>query len=330
MISATILGLSGPELTGPEFSLFRQAQPWGFILFARNIESPQQLARLTASLREAVGRDAPVLIDQEGGRVQRMRAPHWAEWLPPRDQVRAVAAKGGDAARSVWLRYALIGAELRAVGVDANCAPTLDIARPETHPFLQNRCFGDDLKTVVRMGRACADGLLAAGVLPVMKHMPGHGRAIADSHHDLPRVSALVDDLRASDFAAFAALRDLPMGMTSHIVYDALDDTPATASARMIGLIRDEIGFDGLLMTDDISMNALSGTLAQRSAAAIAAGCDVVLYCHGDMAEMEAIVPAAGPMSAAALERGERALALRRAPALDLAQARAEFDALIA
>ncbi|MDM7255373.1 MAG: glycoside hydrolase family 3 N-terminal domain-containing protein, partial [Paracoccus sp. (in: a-proteobacteria)] len=165
---------------------------------------------------------------------------------------------------------------------------------------------------------------------PVMKHMPGHGRAIADSHHNLPRVSAPANDLRGSDFAAFAALRDLPMGMTSHIVYGALDNAPATASARMIGLIRDEIGFDGLLMTDDISMNALSGTLAQRSAAAIAAGCDVVLYCHGDMAEMEAIVPAAGRMSAAAVERGARALALRHASTLDLAQARAEFDALIA
>lgn len=306
--NATILGgIAGTELSAAERDFFRAADPWGFILFGRNVESPDQLRRLTGDLRDAVGRDAVVTVDQEGGRVQRLRAPHWTDWPAPLDQA-------GAGPRAMWLRYHLIGRELRAVGIDSNCAPTLDVAQADTHPFLRNRCLGTDPGTVAALGRAAADGMLAAGVLPVMKHMPGHGRAIADSHHDLPTVAATPDDLDAMDFAPFRALNDLPMGMTAHIRFTRLDDAPATASRRMIGLIRDRIGFDGLLMTDDITMNALSGTEAERVAASIAAGCDLVLHCNGTVASMEPVVAAAGPLTPDARRRAETALAQRRAP----------------
>jgi beta-N-acetylhexosaminidase len=306
--NATILGgIAGTVLTAAERDFFRAADPWGFILFARNVDNPDQLRRLTGDLREAVGRDAVITVDQEGGRVQRLRAPHWTEWCAPLDQA-------GAGARAMWLRYYLIGRELRDVGIDSDCAPTLDIAQPDTHPFLRNRCLGSDVATVAALGRAAADGLLAAGVLPVMKHIPGHGRAMADSHKDLPVVAASVAELERLDFAAFRALKDLPMGMTAHIRFTALDDAPATASDRMISLIREGIGFDGLLMSDDITMNALSGTEAQRAAATIAAGCDLVLHCNRDIAGMEPVVAAAGAMTSAALRRADAALALRHAP----------------
>lgn len=321
--NATILGgIAGTELTAAERDFFRAADPWGFILFGRNVDSPDQLRRLTGDLRDAVGRDAVVTVDQEGGRVQRLRAPHWTEWPAPLDQ----AAAGP---RAMWLRYALIGRELRAVGIDSNCAPTLDVAQADTHPFLRNRCFGTDPGTVATLGRAAADGMLAAGVLPVMKHMPGHGRAVADSHHDLPTVAAPPADLEAMDFVPFRTLNDLPMGMTAHIRFTALDDAPATASRRMIGLIRDRIGFDGLLMTDDITMNALSGTQAERAAASIAAGCDLVLHCNGTIADMEPVVAAAGAMTPDAQRRAAAALAQRRAPQdMDFAALMAEWRSL--
>jgi len=326
---ATILGCLGPTLTAREAAFFRQADPFGFILFARNIESPAQVARLTADLREAVGRDAPVMVDQEGGRVQRLRAPHWHEWLPPLDQM--AATRRGAAARAVWLRYRLIADELRAVGIDANCAPTADIACAATHPFLHNRCFGTDAATVTLAARACAEGLLAGGVLPVMKHLPGHGRASADSHLSLPHVDAPRADLLASDFAPFAALADLPMAMTAHIVFTALDpERPATASPPVIALIRRQIGFDGLLMSDDLAMQALSGDFGARASAALAAGCDLVLHCNGEMAEMEPVAAAAGRLTPAAASRAAAALARRREPAaIDSAALHAELLTLV-
>lgn len=322
--NATILGgIAGTSLAPDERDFFRAADPWGFILFGRNVESPGQLRRLTGDLREAVGRDAVIMVDQEGGRVQRLRAPHWREWSPPLDQA-------GAGVRAMWLRYRLIGAELRAVGIDADCAPGLDVAQPGTHPFLLNRCLGSDPACVAELGRAAADGLLAAGVLPVMKHMPGHGRAVSDSHHDLPVVMAEADDLDAVDFAPFRALNDLPMGMTGHIRFAALDDAPATASARIVSVIRDRIGFDGLLMTDDITMNALSGSEAERAAAAIGAGCDLVLHCNRGVADMEYVVAAAGPMTPQAQRRADAALAMRRAPeTCDAAALLAEYRVLV-
>lgn len=323
MPSATILGgISGPDLTGAERDFFRAADPWGFILFGRNVDTPDRLRRLTDALREAVGRDAPVLVDQEGGRVQRMRAPHWTDWPAPLDQ----AARGE---RAVWLHHYLLARELHAVGIDANCAPVLDIARDDTHPFLRNRCLGTDAASVARLGRVAADAMLAAGVLPVVKHMPGHGRARVDSHKDLPVVEAPLAELEATDFAPFRALADLPMAMTAHIRFTALDPAPATASPAVIAMIRHGIGFDGLLMTDDIGMQALSGGMGARAASAIAAGCDLVLSCNETPEQMEAIVAASGAMTAEALRRAEAALARRRAPrTADAGALRAELAAL--
>lgn len=325
---AFLFGCEGPALADRERDFFREAQPWGFILFGRNVADPDQMRRLTGALREAVGRDAPILIDQEGGRVQRMTPPAWRRWRPPLDEV---AALGPDrAAEGMRLRYRLIAAELRAVGIDVNCAPVGDLARDDTHPILLNRCYGRDPGTVIAVARAVAEGLMAGGVLPVLKHMPGHGRARVDSHLDLPRVTAPRAVLEAEDFRPFRALADLPMGMSAHLVYDAIDaGAPATVSTAMIGLIREGIGFDGLLMTDDLSMQALSGTVAERGRAARAAGCDMVLHCNGRMEEMEAVAGAVGAMDAAGAARADRALSLRRPPeAVDERALEAAFRAL--
>lgn len=322
--SATILGgIAGLTLSADEAAFFREADPFGFILFGRNIASPPQVAALTASLRDAVGRDALVFVDQEGGRVQRLRGPHWTDWSPPL----AHAAHGTEATR---LRYRLLGAELGGVGIDADCAPTLDLLGDATHPFLRDRCFGSDPDAVAAHGRACAAGLLASGVLPVIKHLPGHGRATLDSHHDLPTVSASLEELEATDFVPFRALNDLPVGMTAHLRFTAIDpDRPVTLSPAGIRVIRERIGFDGLLTSDDITMQALPGTHAQRAAAAIAAGCDLVMHCNGDIAQMEPVVAAAGRLSPAAAARAERALACRRAPEpADLHAFRAELAVL--
>ncbi len=323
---AAVFGCAGPVLLPEERAFFREADPLGFILFARNVEDPAQLARLTADLREAVGRDAPVLVDQEGGRVQRLRGPHWREWQPPLD---TVAALGDQAPRALFLRAQLIAAELRAVGIDCNCAPVADIAGPQTHPFLRNRCHGEDVPTVIANARAVAEGHLAAGVLPVMKHLPGHGRASADTHHDLPTVTAPADELTTWDFAPFRALADLPMAMTAHIVFAAYDSLPATQSPEMIRVIRDEIGFAGLLLTDDLNMQALAGTLAERTARAMAAGCDIALHCKGDLAEMLQVASTAGEMGAATRARAAAALARRRPEApVDIAGLEAELAAI--
>ncbi len=318
---ATILGCAGPDLLARERDFFRDADPWGFILFARNVDTPAQLLALTAALRDAVGRDAPVFVDQEGGRVARLRPPHWRDWPPALDMATA------GRARAMYLRARLIADDLRRVGIDGNCAPLADIADAATHPFLRNRCYGSDLFDVVACARATADGLMAGGVLPVVKHMPGHGRAQADSHSDLPVVHVPLADLRAHDFAAFRALSDLPLGMTAHIVFPALDpDAPATLSPAAMAEIRGWIGFDGLVMTDDLSMGALRGSMTGRAAAARAAGCDIVLHCNGDPTEAAAVVQGAGRIDAAGAARAARALACRGAPDVaDLAACAAEL-----
>lgn len=326
--SAAIFGCAGPVLLPEERAFFRDADPFGFILFARNVEDPAQLRRLTADLRDAVGRDAPVLIDQEGGRVQRLRAPQWRDWPPPLDTAEAA---GPLAAQVLALRAAIIAAELRAVGIDANCAPVADIARPETHPFLMNRCYGRDPARVAEIARAVADAYLQGGVLPVMKHLPGHGRSVADTHLNLPTVTASAAELSASDFAPFRALADLPMAMTAHIVFSAFDTRPATQSPAMIQVIRDDIGFAGLLMTDDLNMEALAGSLVQRTAASMAAGCDIALHCKGDLAQMVEVAGACGDLTAAAQTRARAALAARRpAPEVDMAALDHQLADLIA
>ncbi|MDF3413927.1 beta-N-acetylhexosaminidase [Sulfitobacter sp. M57] len=323
---ATIIDAEGLRLSAEEKALFRAADPFGFILFARNIDTPDQVRALCDEMREAVGREAIITIDQEGGRVQRMRAPHWREWAPPLD---LVVQAGPQAARAMYLMYRLIADELRSVGIDSNCAPMVDVAGDLTHSFLRNRCYGEDPAQVTALGRVVGDAMLAGGVLPVVKHMPGHGRATMDSHFDLPTVTAAAEDLKAVDFAPFKALNHLPMGMTAHLVYEALDDRPATLSSTMMQVIREEIGFDNLIMTDDISMKALAGTPAQNAVAAIDAGCDVVLYCNASLSDRRAVTEAVGHMTPAAQTRAERALAMRTKPdTVDIPALEREFRAL--
>jgi beta-N-acetylhexosaminidase len=318
-----IFGCEGLTLTPDEVAFFRDSDPFGFIVFARNIDSPDQVLRLTSALRDCVGRAAPVLVDQEGGRVQRLRGPHWREWLPPMDTV----ARAVDPVAAMYLQSRIMAHELRSVGIDANCAPCADVATAATHPFLKNRCYSTDPAVVSRIARAVADGHLAGGVLPVMKHLPGHGRATMDTHHDLPTVAAPAHDLLGTDFVPFLALADLPMAMTAHIVFSAFDDLPATQSAAMVGVIRDTIGFQGLLITDDLNMQALSGTVAQRAVASIKAGCDIALHCKGTVAEFDETATAIGAMNAITLDRATRALARRITPTpVDIAALDAAFS----
>ena len=325
---AYILGCAGPRLTKEESRFFDEAQPWGFILFARNIEAPDQVRALTADLRTSVGRNAPVLIDQEGGRVQRMGPPHWRQHPPPLDLLSELDAETGQ--RAMWLRGRLIAEELVDVGIDVNCAPLADIATDTTHPFLKNRCYGTDAETVSANARAMAEGLVAGGVLPVLKHTPGHGRSVLDTHFELPRVDAPLAELERTDFAPFRALADLPMAMSAHLIFDALDPArPVTVSSTAISYLRETVGITGFLMTDDISMNALGGTVADRTRAAIAAGCDAVLHCNGDLDEMRAVADAAGAMTPAAHSRADAALAARPAPVpIDIAGSEAELRAM--
>ena len=307
-----IFGCAGPVLNPVEERFFQCANPFGFILFARNIASADQVKTLCVSLRDAVGWHAPILIDQEGGRVQRLRPPMGRDWPPPLEDGRDLRAE--QRAAHIQSRYQAIARELRGYGIDVNCAPCLDIARAETHPILQNRCFSNEAAQVAVMGAAAVQGLADEGVLPVLKHMPGHGLAPVDSHLQLPRVGASFAELRENDFKPFAALKDWPMGMSAHVVYEEIDDLPATISPKMIGLIRKEIGFDGLLMSDDISMEALGGSLAERSTAALAAGCDVILHCNGRLDDMQQIAAASGVLSPEGQRRALAALYRRCDP----------------
>ena len=323
---ACILGCLGLQLSPAEKAFFRDANPWGFILFARNIDTPEQLRALTTELRATVGRDVPILLDQEGGRVQRLRAPHWREWTPALEFVASV----GGSARAMTLRYQLIAQEMRDVGIDVNCAPMLDVATDASHEIILNRCYGRTPEQVARMGRAVADGLLAGGVLPIIKHIPGHGRTPLDSHFDLPRIETPLAELQATDFVPFSQLCDLPMAMTAHIVYTAIDpDNCATHSAPVVEAIRNTIGFGGLLMTDDLSMKALAGSFAQRAKTSLQAGCDMILHCNGDRAEMNQILSETPELTGPALSRAARALDARIPPQpINAAAALAELEAL--
>ncbi|MEM9434501.1 MAG: beta-N-acetylhexosaminidase [Pseudomonadota bacterium] len=324
---AYIFGCSGAQLRASEAAFFRDANPWGFILFARNIESPDQLRELTDQLREAVGWRAPILIDQEGGRVQRMGPPHWRSFLPALDQI---ASTGEKAARAFYLRNRLIASELHAVGLDVNCAPLADVIRTESHPVLRNRCYGDTPELVTEFCKIAVQAFLDGGVLPVLKHIPGYGRASVDGHMDLPSVDVPQSELDEVDFSPFRALRDVAMGMTAHIVFSSIDDEPATISPKVMTMIREEIGFKGLIMTDDISMQALSGTVAHRSEKALAAGCDMVLHCNGDLAEMTTVADKARMLDAAGQARADIALSQRQEPSpVDIPALEAEFQTLI-
>ena len=330
---AFITGLAGQTISPLERIFLREAAPWGLILFKRNVSNPRQVIDLVREFRDTVGWEAPVLIDQEGGRVQRLGPPHWPAY-PPGAVYSALydrdPASGLAAAR---LGAHLIASDLTALGIDVDCLPLADVPVSEADPVIGDRAYGTEPAKVAAIAGAVADGLLAAGVLPVLKHLPGHGRARADSHKELPVVDTDRATLEATDFAAFRPLNKLPLGMTAHVVFSAIDRlAPATTSVTMVReVIRGSIGFAGLLMSDDVSMGALSGTIGERSTQALAAGCDVVLHCNGDLAEMREVAAVAPQLSGAAAQRAEAALALRsQREEFDVAAAREIFNAMVA
>lgn len=331
---AFVSGCAGTRLTAEESAFFAEQQPWGLILFKRNCESRAQIRALTEAFRAAVGRpDAPVLIDQEGGRVRRLRPPIWPDYPACGVIGRIGEADMEKGARAAWLHGRLIAADLADVGIDVDCLPVLDVIVPGASEAIGDRSFSGDPELVAVLGRAMAEGLLAGGVGPVTKHSPGQGRATSDSHFDLPVVAADLDRLAATDFAPFVALADLPAAMTSHIVYSAIDDSrPATTSAVVIrDIIRKRIGFDGLLMSDDVSMNALSGDYGERATAIHSAGCDIVLHCNGRIEEMRAIADATPPLAGRSGERASRFLdAIQPPSAFDRQSGREEFLVLTA
>jgi beta-N-acetylhexosaminidase len=332
---ALIVGCAGPRLTAAERDFLVKAQPWGLILFKRNIETPEQVSALTHEFRGVVGyQKAPILIDQEGGRVQRLAPPRWPAFPP--------AARFGEAYRrdpreglaAVRLGARLIAHELAALGVTVDCMPVADLRLPETHEVIGDRAYGREVEAVTVLARSAAEGLMAGGVLPVVKHIPGHGRARADSHEALPVVNTSHAELERTDFEPFRRLRDLPIGMTAHVVYASIDpEHPATVSRRIIDdVIRGSIGFDGLLLTDDLSMKALSGDLRHRAEAALSADCDVVLHCNGKLEEMVEIAAVCPLLTGEAARRAEKALNRLTLPVetIDVAEARARFSAMLA
>jgi beta-N-acetylhexosaminidase len=331
---AVILGVGGLELTAEERALYRDQQPWGFILFARNVSAePSQISDLVAALRDTVGgRDAPVLIDQEGGRVQRIREPICPRYPSGADLGAIYREDRNKGIRAAWLMSRLHAFDLLKLGINVDCLPVLDVPVEGASDVIGTRAYGKQPLIVTEMGRSAAEGLKAGGVLPVMKHIPGHGRGFADSHHELPIVDTPIEELRAHDFAPFKALAGELMAMSAHVVYSAVDPNfPATTSEIVIrDIIRGEIGFDGLLVSDDSSMNALSGTLGERARAIANNGCDIVLHCNGKMDEMLQVVAEAKPLEGRALERAMRVeAAFGEVDDSGEAAVRAEFNALL-
>ena len=311
MVKPFICGISGTVLTHEEIDFLEREQPYGVILFARNVENPAQLRALCLHIKQALGHKyAAILVDQEGGRVARLKAPHWRKYPPA-----LTLANATDAERAVYVSARLMAEELRNAGINTDCAPLADVLAPECHAIIGDRAFGDNPVTVAKLARAQAQGLTDGGILPILKHIPGHGRATQDSHAELPRVTASLAELEASDFLPFKALNDLPYAMTAHIVYEALDaERCATISPTVINYIRNEIGFDGLLMSDDLSMKALKGTFGEKTEQCLAAGCDLVLHGNGAligepvrdlMAELREVASHCQPMSGEALRRAE-------------------------
>jgi beta-N-acetylhexosaminidase len=329
MPKAFICGCAGLALNADERAFLRREDPWGFILFRRNVADRDQALKLTQSFRECVGRaDAPVLIDQEGGRVQRMAPPHWRAYPAAAAIETGLEPSRAEAAARLVAR--LIAHDLNEVGITVDCAPVLDVAGEGMHAAIGARAFSSRPERVAAMGRAVAEGLLAGGVAPVIKHMPGHGRACVDSHHELPVVDAARGELKR-DFAPFAALKHLPMAMSAHCLYTAIDPKrPATASPIVVEeIMRGEIGFDGLIMSDDLSMKALAGSFEERAAAVIEAGLDIVLHCNGDLEEARMVASATPALSGAPLRRADAALAAITAPEpFDVERGEVELAAL--
>jgi len=327
---AVIFGCAGATLSTEERRFFREADPFGFILFARNSSDPEQLKRLVAELRESVQRrDAPVLIDQEGGRVARLQEPHWRH--PPAQGVFAELAEHSvdNAKRAAYLNARLIGRELAAAGITVDCLPVLDLPQTGGHGIIGDRALGKNPETIAALGQAICEGLLAEAVLPVIKHLPGHGRARVDSHKALPVVDTSLETLRETDFAPFRSLALLPWAMTAHVVYTAIDpDRPATVSPEVIStVIRGEIGFKGLLLSDDLGMEALAGELDRRASASLAAGCDLALHCSGVIKEMKLVAEGTPPMTQDAEGRAQYAEAMRLGEG---ASEKPEFSAMMA
>ncbi|MEM8839109.1 MAG: beta-N-acetylhexosaminidase [Pseudomonadota bacterium] len=329
---AFIAGLAGLEVSPDERAFFHSERPWGFILFSRNCETAEQIKDLVQDLKELGGSESvPVFIDQEGGRVQRLRPP-LAPSYPPGAAYGALYERNPEAGlEAVWLGGRLIACDLAKLGINADCLPVLDIPVEGAHDVIGDRAYGTDPDIVSILARKAGEGLLAGGILPVIKHIPGHGRAGADSHLELPRVSTSLEELRKTDLAPFSSLRDFPMAMTAHVVYEAIDPKrPASTSDTVIGnIIRTDIGFDGLLMSDDVSMNALHGEIGERSRACFAAGCDIVLHCNGKMHEMQAVADVAPVLEGRALERANETLGCLKAPdPFNEADARHRFENL--
>ncbi len=333
MARAFISGLAGTELSEDEKAFLREAQPWGLILFKRNIGDPEQIRRLCNGAREAMGRAAPILIDQEGGRVQRIGPPHVRAYPAGAVYGRLYQDNPLLGVEAAHLGARLMALDLIALGIDVDCVPVLDVPIEGVTPAIGDRTLGSSVDSVTTLGGAQIDGLLSGGVLPVMKHMPGHGRARVDSHEALPRTDAPLSDLQERDFAPFRLWASrCPLGMTAHVVFSEIDDfMPATLSAPVIGkIIRTRIGFDGALMTDDISMGALSGSLRGRAEAALLAGCDLVLHCNGELAQRPEIAGAVPELAGDALRRTDAALAQRRPPEeVDRNALEARFDDLL-
>jgi beta-N-acetylhexosaminidase len=332
-IKAFITGVEGTSLSSDERYFIDHEHPWGMILFARNVEDPRQVHRLVDEFREAVGRgDAPVLIDQEGGRVQRLRPPHWDTYAPARMLGEIWRGHRETGEELIRLHSRLMAHDLMVLGINVDCLPVLDVPVEGSHDVIGDRAYSRDPQEVALMGRIACEGLMEGGVLPVIKHIPGHGRAGADSHKELPEVSASHAELSESDFAPFKALNDMPMAMTAHVRYHALDPLrPATTSDHVINnVIRTEIGFDGLLMSDDLSMEALEGDFAQRTEACFEAGCDMVLHCNGTMKEMDIVASVCPVLEGRALERAEAATSLLKEPdEIDVDALRARYRAIL-
>ncbi|MHA1517393.1 MAG: beta-N-acetylhexosaminidase [Alphaproteobacteria bacterium] len=312
---AFIAGCASTALTPAERELFAAERPCGLILFARNVYSPGQTQALIADFKSAVGSDVLVLIDQEGGRVQRLRPPHWRAMPPARCYGDLYASDPEAAKRAAFAGARLIAAELNDLGINVNCTPCIDVPQKGAHDIIGDRAFSTDPDVVIALGRAVMDGTLAGGVLPVIKHVPGHGRALADSHKSLPRIDASKKELEEVDFKPFRALRDAPLAMTAHVLLPVCDEChPATISPVIMGMIRDQMGLTGLIMSDDIGMKALGGSYADRTRAVMGSGCDVVLHCSGNFTEMTEVAGASPPLEGRAAARFEKARAALHAP----------------
>ncbi|PIR39530.1 MAG: beta-N-acetylhexosaminidase [Alphaproteobacteria bacterium CG11_big_fil_rev_8_21_14_0_20_39_49] len=329
--NAVIFGIEGQEVSSREKDFFKNVKPIGFILFARNVDNPEQVKALVGDLKSVVGWDCPVLIDQEGGRVSRLKPPHWRNSPPMSVFAQLAKTDIKKAEQASYLNSRIIGKELFDLGINVDCAPVCDLLFDDAHNIIGDRSFGSDVEIVTRLARKSAQGFLDSGILPVIKHIPGHGRALSDSHLELPVVDASPEELYESDFKVFKNLCNMPWAMTAHILYKAIDDKkPATLSQNLINIIRNEIGFKGFLISDDLSMEALQGSFASRTRESLNAGCDAVLHCNGKMDEMVEIADNVGELSGMAKKRLEDSMHLISSCSNDYSNEEEQYKELFA